>query len=152
MGRINPNNSGGMEQMGEQLVEKVSSKTHIPFWGVVLVLLVILAFVLMVFYCCCQRWWKKWRGDKAGKSGLVGGKVDIRTVQLLGQTYKEKVCSRPHIPISCNFNFKNERFNLIKKDWRPTWKSKPRIENQPNPMSNWEGCNSGSIMISTKAM
>ena len=91
MGR-GQSNPSTVEGMGEQLVEKVSSKTHIPFWGIVLVLIVILAFVLMVFYCCCQRWWKKFRGDKAGKGGIgVGGKVDIRTVQLLGQTYKEKV-------------------------------------------------------------
>lgn len=91
MPRVRVTTSGpNMEEMGEELVEKVSSKTHIPFWGVVLILLVILSFVLLVFYCCCQRWWKKWKGDKAGK-GLAGGKVDIRSVQLLGQTYKEKV-------------------------------------------------------------
>ena len=96
MGRANPNASTSMEQMGEQLVEKVSSKTHIPFWGIVLVLIVVLAFVLIVFYCCCQRWWRKWRGDKAGTGALgVGGKVDIRSVQLLGQTYKEKVSVFP---------------------------------------------------------
>jgi len=72
----------------EKSIEKVSMKTHIPFWGAAFALIVLGGFAVAIFYCCCQRWWRKIRGDK-GKG--VAGKVDIRSVQLLGQTYKEKV-------------------------------------------------------------
>ncbi|RWS22825.1 synaptotagmin 1-like protein, partial [Leptotrombidium deliense] len=78
-----------MESMGEDFVHAVSEKTKVPVWGVLLVILVIFGVIVVIFYCCLQRWWRKFRGDK-GK-GLIAGKVDIRSVQLLGQTYKEKV-------------------------------------------------------------
>lgn len=91
-----------MENMGEQLVEKVSTKTHIPVWGVIFTLVVLLGFAVSVFYCCCQRWWRRLRG-KDGAKGVVGGKVDIRSVQLLGQTYKEKVTR-----LDSNMLFNNE--------------------------------------------
>ena len=80
----------------EKSIEKVSMKTHIPFWGVAFTLIVLGGFTIAIFYCCCQRWWRKIRGDK-GKG--VAGKVDIRTVQLLGQTYKEKVSASLHFII-----------------------------------------------------
>jgi synaptotagmin-1 len=80
----------GYEDMGEQLVEKVSTKTHIPVWGILFTLIILLGFAFSIFYCCCQRWWRKLRG-KDGQKGVPAGKVDLRSVQLLGQTYKEKV-------------------------------------------------------------
>ncbi|RWS14684.1 synaptotagmin 1-like protein [Dinothrombium tinctorium] len=78
-----------VENISEEFVKEVSKKTHLPVWGVLLVIIVILGVIFAVFYCCLRRWWRKFRGEK-GK-GLIGGKVDIRSVQLLGQTYKEKV-------------------------------------------------------------
>lgn len=80
-----------MEHAGEKMLETVSDKTHIPFWGVFFIFLVIVGVFFIVFYCCLQRWWRKIRG-KDGK-GFMGGKVDLKSVQLLGQAYKEKVCS-----------------------------------------------------------
>lgn len=85
---------GEVEKMGEELVSKVASRTHIPFYGVVLIVLVVFGILGAIFYFFCQRWWKKFRGDR-GK-GLSGGKVDIKSVQLLGQTYKEKVSVHLH--------------------------------------------------------
>src|SRR6266487_5264875 len=79
------------EHAGEEFIEKVAEKTHVPFWGVFLILLVILAVILVVFYCCLQRWWRKIRGKEGGKGFFGGGKVDLKSVQLLGQAYKEKV-------------------------------------------------------------
>jgi synaptotagmin-1 len=76
--------------MEEQVVEKVVTKTGIPYWGVIFTLTIVAGFAATIFYCCCQRWYRRVRGDKA-KAGLPPGKVDIRSVQLLGQTYKEKV-------------------------------------------------------------
>ncbi|CAG2161129.1 unnamed protein product [Oppiella nova] len=78
-----------MEKSGEKIMEAVAEKTHIPFWGVFFIFLVIVGVFLVVFYCFLQRWWRKFRG-KEGK-GFMGGKVDLRSVQLLGQAYKEKV-------------------------------------------------------------
>ncbi|KAI1298742.1 Synaptotagmin 1 [Halotydeus destructor] len=75
---------------GEQFVSKVADKTHIPFLGVVLIILVVMGVLVAIFYLCCQKWWKKVKGDR-GKGGLMASKVDIKNVQLLGQTYKEKV-------------------------------------------------------------
>lgn len=74
---------------GEQFVTKVAAKTHIPFLGVLLIMLVIIGILIAIFYLCCQKWWKKFRSDR-NKVGMVN-KVDIKSVQLLGQTYKEKV-------------------------------------------------------------
>lgn len=80
---------GQLSDMEEQVVEKVVTKTGIPYWGVLFTLLVMTGFAAAIFYCCCQRWYRRVRGEK-GK-GLTGSKVDLRSVQLLGQTYKEKV-------------------------------------------------------------
>jgi synaptotagmin-1 len=75
---------------GKEILETVAEKTHIPFWGVFLIFLVIVGVFVIVFYCCLQKWWRKLRG-KDGKGGFMGGKVDLKSVQLLGQAYKEKV-------------------------------------------------------------
>lgn len=80
---------GQLSDMEEQVVEKVVSKTGIPYWGVLFTMLVMTGFAAAIFYCCCQRWYRRVRGEK-GKV-LTGSKVDLRSVQLLGQTYKEKV-------------------------------------------------------------
>lgn len=76
-------------EKGEEFVATVASKTHIPFAGVVLIILVVVGVLVAIFYLCCQKWWKKFRADR-NKVGMAG-KVDIKSVQLLGQTYKEKV-------------------------------------------------------------
>lgn len=79
-----------VEKPVENMVKTVAKKTSLPFWVVFLIFLVIMGILAMVFFCCLQRWWRKFRGKEA-KGGFMGGKVDLKSVQLLGQTYKEKV-------------------------------------------------------------
>lgn len=81
---------GQLTDVEEQVVEKVVTRTGIPYWGVIFTLLILAGFAAAIFYCCCQRWYRRVRGGDKGK-GLAPAKVDIRSVQLLGQTYKEKV-------------------------------------------------------------
>ncbi|XP_074595983.1 synaptotagmin-1-like [Brevipalpus obovatus] len=71
------------------MVRDISKSSHMPVWSVLFVLIVIAGFLFTVFYFFCQKWWRKFRGDRA--KGLAGGRVDLRAVQILGQTYKEKV-------------------------------------------------------------
>lgn len=79
-----------VEKPVENMMKTVAKKTSIPFWAVFLIFLVIMGILALVFFCCLQRWWRKFRGKEA-KGGFMGGKVDLKSVQLLGQTYKEKV-------------------------------------------------------------
>ncbi|UXI16132.1 hypothetical protein NH340_JMT02075 [Sarcoptes scabiei] len=79
-----------VEKPVENMMKTVAKKTSIPFWGVFLIFLVIVGIFALVFFCCLQRWWRKFRGKEA-KGSFMGGKVDLKSVQLLGQTYKEKV-------------------------------------------------------------
>lgn len=85
-----PNFFEKVEQPMEDMMKTVSKKTSIPFWAVFMIFLVIVGIFALVFFCCLQRWWRKFRGKEGGK-GFMGGKVDLKSVQLLGQTYKEKV-------------------------------------------------------------
>lgn len=82
----------GIEGRVDETISGIARKTHVPFWGVFFVLLCIVAIILIVFYCCLQKYWKKWRKGELKAGGiLAGGKVDFKSVQLLGQAYKEKV-------------------------------------------------------------
>lgn len=78
------------------MVRDISKSSHMPVWSVLFILFVIAGILFLIFYFCCQKWWRKFRADRA--KGLVGGRVDLRAVQILGQTYKEKVC----LPLLCN--------------------------------------------------
>jgi hypothetical protein len=48
--------------------------------------------ILGICFCCIRRCCRK-RRSKDGKKGLKGA-VDLKSVQLLGSTYKDKVCIR----------------------------------------------------------
>ncbi|XP_017488612.1 PREDICTED: synaptotagmin-1-like [Rhagoletis zephyria] len=85
-----PNFFEKVEQQGEDMMKKVSKETSIPFIVIFMIFLLIVGIFALVFFCCLQRWWRKFRGKEGGK-GFMGGKVDLKSVQLLGQTYKEKV-------------------------------------------------------------
>jgi len=80
-----------IEHKGEEVIETISEKTHVPFWGVFFIFLVIIAVILVVFYCCLQKYWRKFRKGELKGGLLSGGKMDLKSVQLLGQAYKEKV-------------------------------------------------------------
>lgn len=68
--------------------EKVAEISKIPKWGVVSIFVLILLVILGVVGFCVRRFFKKRRG-KDGKKGMKG--VDLKSVQLLGSAYKEKV-------------------------------------------------------------
>lgn len=77
-----------MTKLGEKGVDFVAEKTHIPTWGVVAIFVLILLIILGICGFCIRRFFKK-RRSKDGKKGMKG--VDMKSVQLLGSAYKEKV-------------------------------------------------------------
>ncbi|XP_011163190.1 synaptotagmin 1 isoform X2 [Solenopsis invicta] len=79
------------EKIGDEINDAVNSfaeKTGIPTWGVVAILIVVGIIVLGICFCCIRRCCRK-RRSKDGKKGLKGA-VDLKSVQLLGSTYKDK--------------------------------------------------------------
>ncbi|XP_043466044.1 synaptotagmin 1-like isoform X2 [Leptopilina heterotoma] len=79
----------------ETAVEKVSDVTKeiaeemgIPTWGLVAIIIAVGAVILGICFCCIRRCCRK-RRSKDGKKGLKGA-VDLKSVQLLGGTYKDK--------------------------------------------------------------
>lgn len=69
-------------------INLASEKLHVQPWGVVAIFIGISVVVLGVCFFCIRRCFRKRRG-KDGKKGMKG--VDLKSVQLLGSAYKEKV-------------------------------------------------------------
>ena len=83
-----------MEHAGEEILHKVADKSHIPFWGVLLILLVIVLVILVAFYFCLAKYWRKF--TESDKGARFKG-LDLKSVNLIGQLGKEKVidfCSK----------------------------------------------------------
>lgn len=59
-----------------------------PKGAVIAIIVVVLLAILGIVGFCVRRFFKKRRG-KDGKKGMKG--VDLKSVQLLGSAYKEKV-------------------------------------------------------------
>ncbi|XP_022255062.1 synaptotagmin-1-like isoform X2 [Limulus polyphemus] len=76
------------ENFGEKMLHKIMDKTHLPLFVIILILIGIALLFLCICYCCLRRWCR--RRKKDGKKGLKGA-VDFKSVQLLGNAYKEKV-------------------------------------------------------------
>ncbi|XP_029668003.1 synaptotagmin 1 isoform X2 [Formica exsecta] len=70
------------------LEEKLAHDMGIPPWGLVAILIGVGVIVLGICFCCIRRCCRK-RRSKDGKKGLKGA-VDLKSVQLLGSTYKDK--------------------------------------------------------------
>ncbi|KAL5279617.1 SYT2 family protein [Megaselia abdita] len=69
------------------ITEEVAHKMGIPTWGLVAIIILVLAIVGGLLFFCVRRFLKKRRTkDGKGKKG-----VDMKSVQLLGSAYKEKV-------------------------------------------------------------
>lgn len=66
----------------------IGEKTGIPTWGVVAIFFLIALIILGICGFCIRRCFRK-RRSKDGKKGMKG--VDLKSVQLLGSAYKEKV-------------------------------------------------------------
>lgn len=83
------------ESTGKKIQEKafevagvIGEKTGIPAWGVVAIFILIALIILGICGFCIRRCFRK-RRSKDGKKGMKG--VDLKSVQLLGSAYKEKV-------------------------------------------------------------
>ncbi|KAE8737855.1 hypothetical protein FOCC_FOCC016676 [Frankliniella occidentalis] len=70
------------------MVNKIAEEMGVPTWGLVAIAIAVLV-VLGICGCCIRRCFRK-RRSKDGKKGLKGA-VDLKSVQLLGSAYKEKV-------------------------------------------------------------
>ncbi|XP_050459143.1 synaptotagmin 1 isoform X2 [Cataglyphis hispanica] len=68
--------------------ENLAQDMGIPPWGLVAILIGVGVIVLGICFCCIRRCCRK-RRSKDGKKGLKGA-VDLKSVQLLGSTYKDK--------------------------------------------------------------
>lgn len=80
-----------MNKVDKQLnkgIDKAAELTKIPKWGIVAIFIGILLVVCGLIFLCVRRFFRKRRG-KDGKKGMKG--VDLKSVQLLGSAYKEKV-------------------------------------------------------------
>ncbi|KAL0113716.1 hypothetical protein PUN28_012682 [Cardiocondyla obscurior] len=79
---------GAFEREIQQLKNSIVEETGIPSWGLVAILIGVGVIVLGICFCCIRRCFRK-RRSKDGKKGLKGA-VDLKSVQLLGSTYKDK--------------------------------------------------------------
>lgn len=76
-----------LEKVGKEVTEDIAGRTGLPTWGVVAILILVLLVVFGIIFFCVRRFLKKRRTkDGKGKKG-----VDMKSVQLLGSAYKEKV-------------------------------------------------------------
>ncbi|KAL0831322.1 hypothetical protein ABMA28_002156 [Loxostege sticticalis] len=75
------------ESIGE-LTAELAQKMNIETWQLVGILVGVAVVVLGICFCCIRRCFRK-RRSKDGKKGMKG--VDLKSVQLLGSAYKEKV-------------------------------------------------------------
>ncbi|XP_063240457.1 synaptotagmin 1 isoform X2 [Bacillus rossius redtenbacheri] len=81
-----------MEEASDKMdraVKTVAKEIGIPPWAVVAIIVGVCLLFLCICVCCIRRCCKK-RRTKDGKKGLKGA-VDLKSVQLLGSAYKEKV-------------------------------------------------------------
>lgn len=74
-------------KVADEVTKKVADMTGIPPWGVVAIVVLILLIILGICGFCIRRFFRKRRS----KDGKKGKGVDLKSVQLLGSAYKEKV-------------------------------------------------------------
>ncbi|KAL0267602.1 UNVERIFIED_CONTAM: hypothetical protein PYX00_009829 [Menopon gallinae] len=77
-----------MEEKMEEITEHLAKEMGIPTWGLVAIIIAVCLVILLICGFCIRRCFKK-RRAKDGKKGK--GVVDLKSVQLLGSAYKEKV-------------------------------------------------------------
>jgi synaptotagmin-1 len=70
------------------VIDALADKTGMQPWMVISIAIAICAVILGICFCCIRRCFRK-RRAKDGKKGMKG--VDLKSVQLLGSSYKEKV-------------------------------------------------------------
>ncbi|XP_059157648.1 synaptotagmin-1 isoform X2 [Physella acuta] len=81
--------SGGKSKFDDLKDTIMGEIEKLPIWAIILIIAGALLFLICTVYCVCRRCCRK-RKKKEGKKGLKGA-VDLKSVQLLGNSYKEKV-------------------------------------------------------------
>lgn len=76
------------DKMKEAFMKELE-KLPLPMWAIITIAIVALLLLLVCCFCICKKCCKR-RKKKDGKKGLKGA-VDLKSVQLLGASYKEKV-------------------------------------------------------------
>ncbi|XP_041352142.1 synaptotagmin-1-like isoform X1 [Gigantopelta aegis] len=77
----------GIYKMKDMILGEIEK---LPIWAIILICVGALLILSCCTYCVCKRCCCKKRKKKEGKKGLKGT-VDLKSVQLLGNAYKEKV-------------------------------------------------------------
>nr|WDE41106.1 synaptotagmin [Phoronopsis harmeri] len=81
------------KNMGDKIADKFMEELHklpLPVWAVITIAVVVLLLILVICVCICKKCCCKKRKKKDGKKGGKGV-VDLKSVQLLGNSYKEGV-------------------------------------------------------------
>ncbi|CAI9739104.1 synaptotagmin-1 isoform X1 [Octopus vulgaris] len=81
-----PTKQNGIDKIMDEALHELEK---LPIWAIILICAGVLLFLVCAAYCCCKRICRR-RKKKDGKKGLKGA-VDLRSVQILGNSIKEKV-------------------------------------------------------------
>jgi synaptotagmin-1 len=79
-----------IEAIGDKMTvttEHLAEEMGIPTWGLVSIIVAVCIVILGIIGFCIRRCFKKRRSKDGKKKG-----VDMKSVGLLGGSYKEKVC------------------------------------------------------------
>lgn len=78
-----------MSEKAKEQLTKIAKEMGMPVWALYCIGIVVALVILVIAFCCIRRCCRK-RRPKDAKKGLKGA-VDLKSVQLLGNAYKEKV-------------------------------------------------------------
>lgn len=87
-GTAAPTGPGAADKMKAAIMEQLG-KLPLPMWAIIAIGIAAVLLLLCCCICICKKCCKR-RGKKDGKKGLKGA-VDLKGVQLLGASCKEKV-------------------------------------------------------------
>jgi len=79
----------GIKNLGNKLLDKMK-ELPLPPWAIIAIGIVAGLLLLCCCICICKKCICKKKKKKEGKKGLKGA-VDLKSVQMLGASYKEKV-------------------------------------------------------------
>lgn len=78
-----------MAEKAKEQLAKLAKEMGIPTWALYCIGVAVALVLLLIVFCCIRRCCRK-RRPKDAKKGAKGA-VDLKSVQLLGNAYKEKV-------------------------------------------------------------
>ena len=88
VGTSGPTGPSNFDKVKDQMMDLIH-KIPLPMWAIVLIAIGVLLILLLCCFCMCKKCCKKRKKGKDAKKGLKSG-VDLKSVQLLGSTMKEK--------------------------------------------------------------